>query len=90
MRAFINQEAFAPADKTYLGFLHWRGDAVLDAIRARMSRVIAMPPQNIVRQDCSPVADMLACFSCCPSHEQGLAVCKRSVDHRCHATQVLV
>ena len=56
MRSFIKQDGFAPADKTYLGFLHWRHDAALDAVRSRISRVLGLPPENMVRNCLSTVA----------------------------------
>ena len=46
---FIKQEGYAPADRSYFGYLHWRRDAALDAVRARVSRVNGLPPENMVR-----------------------------------------
>ena len=59
VRSFVKQEEFAPKDKTYVGYIHWREDADLDAIRARASRVFALPPDNVVRSTRS------SCLSTC-------------------------
>ena len=69
MRAFHKQESFPPLSKTYLGYLHWRADATLDAIRERISRAFALPPENMVRisrlskaDDCASQCHNLSIF----------------------------